>query len=75
VVSTHVHDNHGLDDDHLFPFQGSIDWEATMRTLTSAAGDFPLQLELRDYGEFPRPLEKALEIFARLEELVPAPQL
>jgi sugar phosphate isomerase/epimerase len=74
VVSTHVHDNHGQDDDHLFPFQGSIDWEATMRALASAAGDLPLQLELRDYGKFPRPLEKALETFARLEELVPAPQ-
>jgi len=75
VVSCHVHDNHGQDDDHLFPFQGTIDWEATMRALTSAGGEFPLQLELRDYGQFPRPLEKALEIFARLEELVPAPQL
>jgi len=75
VVSIHVHDNHGQDDDHLFPFQGSIDWEVTMRALSSGGGDFPLQLELRDYGEFPQPLEKALEIFARLEELVPAPQL
>jgi sugar phosphate isomerase/epimerase len=75
VVSCHVHDNHGQDDDHLFPFQGTIDWEEAMRALTSAGGEFPLQLELRDYGEFPRPLEKALEIFARLEELVPAPQL
>ncbi len=74
VVSTHVHDNNGRDDDHLFPFQGSIDWDATMAALAAAGPDVPLQLELRDYGEFPDPLAKALESFQRLEELVPAPQ-
>lgn len=72
VVSTHVHDNAGQKDDHLFPFQGTIAWEPVMRAL-STANDIPLQLELRDYGEFPQPLEKALESFRRLEELALAP--
>ncbi len=40
-----------------------------MRALASTDQGVPLQLELRDYGEFPRPLEKALETFHRLEEL------
>ncbi len=71
VVSTHVHDNRGDSDDHLFPFQGTIDWETTLRSFAGAANDFPLQLELRDYGDFPNPLEKALETFERLEELIP----
>ncbi|MFQ5777107.1 MAG: hypothetical protein ACE5IP_03780 [Terriglobia bacterium] len=35
----------------------------------------PLQLELPDYGEFPQPLEKALESSGRLEELALTPQL
>lgn len=74
VASTHVHDNHGQKDEHLFPFQGSIDWEATLRGFATAPQELPLQLELRDYGEFPNPLEKALESFRRLEELVPALQ-
>jgi sugar phosphate isomerase/epimerase len=74
TVSTHIHDNDGQRDGHLFPFQGSVDWEGAMRALATEAPDLPLQLELRDYGEFPRPLERALEIFTRLEELVPAPQ-
>ena len=73
VVSTHIHDNRGDRDDHLFPFQGTIDWEAALRTFAAAKNDFPLQLELRDHGEFPNPLEKALETFERLEELAVAP--
>ena len=73
VVSTHVHDNAGQRDDHLFPFQGSIGWETALRALTTANQDLPLQLELRDLGEFPQPLEKAVETFRRLEELALAP--
>ena len=72
VVSTHIHDNRGDTDDHLFPFQGTIDWKAVLAAFAAAENDFPLQLELRDYGEFPNPLEKALETFARLEQLLPA---
>ncbi|MBI2957189.1 MAG: sugar phosphate isomerase/epimerase [Acidobacteria bacterium] len=74
VVSTHVHDNRGQQDDHLFPFQGTIDWEAALRAFASAPQEFLLQFELRDYGEFSRPLEKALESFRRLEELALARQ-
>jgi sugar phosphate isomerase/epimerase len=74
VVSTHLHDNNGADDDHRFPFQGTIDWEEAMRALAAGNGDFPLQLELRDYGEFADPLAQALDTFDRLEALVAAPQ-
>ncbi len=70
VFSTHVHDNHGDRDDHLFPFEGSIDWEVTLRLLTHAPNELPLQLEARDTSEHKQPLEKALEVFARLEEIV-----
>ena len=38
LVTTHVHDNHGRTDDHLVPFEGSIDWPSarvTMAFLTS----------------------------------------
>lgn len=68
VVSTHLHDNRGDRDDHLFPGQGTINWPSTLRALSQAPHEFPLQLELRDHGEFPQPLEKALEVFARFEE-------
>jgi sugar phosphate isomerase/epimerase len=74
VVSTHVHDNDGRDDTHLFPFEGSIQWEEAVRVLCTAEPELPLQPELRDYGAHADPLAKAMEIFERLEALVPAPQ-
>jgi len=69
IASTHVHDNRGEDDDHLFPEQGTIDWPGTLRAFAGGANDFPLQLELRDYGDLARPLEKVRESFQRLEAL------
>lgn len=69
IVSTHLHDNRGDRDDHLFPGQGTIDWPAALQALAQAPNEFPLQLELRDHGEFSQPLEKALEVFSRFQEL------
>jgi sugar phosphate isomerase/epimerase len=33
IVSVHVHDNHGLKDEHLWPGDGSIDWPAAVAAL------------------------------------------
>ena len=30
LLTTHVHDNGGMRDDHLVPFAGTIDWDAAM---------------------------------------------
>jgi len=30
LYTTHVHDNHGRSDDHLMPFEGSIDWAGAL---------------------------------------------
>ncbi len=35
IVSLHVHDNHGLKDEHLWPGDGAIDWKATTTGLSS----------------------------------------
>jgi sugar phosphate isomerase/epimerase len=49
VVSAHIHDNHGEKDEHLPPYEGTIDWEAAVKTLKSAPEpDFPLTLELKE---------------------------
>ncbi len=50
IASTHVHDNRSEKDDHLFPFDGDIDWEQTLRDFHSADGQFPILFELRYYG-------------------------
>ena len=30
LIATHVHDNHGRSDEHLVPYSGAIDWEASL---------------------------------------------
>jgi len=51
IRSTHVHDNDGKDDAHIFPAVGqggNINWNATMELLKSAPDQYPLLLELRE---------------------------
>ena len=49
VVSAHIHDNHGEKDEHLPPYEGSIDWESAVKTLKSAPEEnLPLTLELKE---------------------------
>jgi len=49
AVSAHIHDNHGEKDEHLPPYEGSIDWEAAVKTLKSATEqDLALTLELKE---------------------------
>ena len=33
IGEVHVHDNHGLKDEHLWPGDGTIDWSATCEAL------------------------------------------
>ncbi|MGA7343880.1 MAG: sugar phosphate isomerase/epimerase family protein [Terracidiphilus sp.] len=37
IVSVHVHDNHGLKDEHLWPGAGAIDWPAAAKALKALA--------------------------------------
>lgn len=49
VVSAHIHDNHGEKDEHLPPYDGSIDWESAVKILRSAPEpNLPLTLELKE---------------------------
>jgi sugar phosphate isomerase/epimerase len=49
VSSVHLHDNHGDKDEHLLPFDGSIDWPSAIKTLQSAPQtSLPLVLELKE---------------------------
>lgn len=72
IRSTHVHDNDGKSDLHLFPLAnegGTIDWKSTMQLLHSGEAQFPLLLELKEKPEVTNPLEAINEVFQRLEEL------
>jgi len=49
VSSVHLHDNHGEKDEHLPPFDGTIDWASAIKILQSAPQkDLPLVLELKE---------------------------
>ena len=49
VVSAHIHDNHGEKDEHLPPFDGTIDWDAAVKILKTAPHpNLPLILELKE---------------------------
>ena len=49
VSSVHLHDNHGDKDEHLPPYDGTIDWPATIKLLkTAPAANLPLVLELKE---------------------------
>jgi sugar phosphate isomerase/epimerase len=37
IGSLHVHDNHGLKDEHLWPGDGTVDWPATSKALKELA--------------------------------------
>ena len=70
IRSTHIHDNDGKNDIHLFPFLsegGSIDWKNAMENLRSREAQYPLLLELRERPEISNPLDAVAEIFDRLE--------
>jgi sugar phosphate isomerase/epimerase len=45
IVTTHLHDNHGERDEHLLPYQGTIDWSSALAALPKEA---PAVLELKE---------------------------
>ena len=72
IRSTHIHDNDGEADKHLFPQVaegGTVDWNKTMRLLRSRPDQYPLLLELREVDGMEHPLDKINEVFDKLEAL------
>jgi sugar phosphate isomerase/epimerase len=62
--STHVHDNNGEKDEHLWPFEGTLDWPRLIEKLVIAKYEGPFIFESR--GD---ELSKGSEAKGRLEEL------
>jgi len=70
IRSTHVHDNDGKTDQHLFPLEskaGTVDWKRTMELFRETAGQFPLVLELKEQPEVTHPIGNIVRVFERLE--------
>lgn len=69
IRSTHLHDNDGESDQHLFPGEGSIDWNKAMQLLRSRADQYPLLLELKEPAGVQHPIEEARRALDKLEEI------
>lgn len=48
VVTVHIHDNHGEKDEHLLPYEGSIDWAAAVAAIATAPEPLPFVLEFKE---------------------------
>ena len=76
VVTTHVHDNHGERDEHLLPYEGTIDWNAALPALPPEA---PIVLELKEPAAavgsselqaFAETIQGARNVFEKFEEVL-----
>jgi sugar phosphate isomerase/epimerase len=62
IGSVHVHDNHGLKDEHLWPGDGTINWPTTVEALKALAAPPATVLELaKAFGDTPAELPARIE--------------
>ena len=67
IIATHVHDNHGRDDEHLVPYRGSIDWEQALVTMQKIGYEGTYLMELAGTGDAAGVLEDARRARHRFE--------
>lgn len=72
VMLVHAHDNRGRQDEHLVPFDGSIDWPSTLTSLQKVGYDGTIVLELATQGSTKDTLTRARAARARMERLLDA---
>jgi sugar phosphate isomerase/epimerase len=70
LIATHVHDNRGRADEHLVPFDGTIDWPGVMTAIQKVGYDGTLLLELATHGSPKATLVRAQQARARMERLL-----
>ena len=70
LAATHVHDNHGRRDEHLAPFDGTIDWTGALMALQKVGYEGTMMLELASADPSAPALERARQAAARLEDAV-----
>jgi sugar phosphate isomerase/epimerase len=68
LVSSHIHDNHGDKDEHLLPFDGTIDWDAALRGFVDAPQLIAMVFEIKGQGATPPSLEEIGAACDKLEE-------
>lgn len=64
IIATHIHDNKGKTDDHMFPYTATANWDSICKALHDVGYDGDVTLELV-YGAFPDELVTDAAVFAR----------
>lgn len=67
LIATHVHDNHGREDEHLVPYRGSIDWDLALMTMQKIGYEGTYLMELAGGGSPAAVLEDARRARQRFE--------
>jgi sugar phosphate isomerase/epimerase len=68
VATTHIHDNHGEKDEHLLPYEGTIDWDASLAAIAAAPEQVAIVLELKGQPNGGPTLDQVRATFDKLEE-------
>ena len=72
LLTTHVHDNRGKTDDHLVPFEGTIDWPSALTAVQKIGYDGTIVLEVAARGSTRETLKRAQKARGRMERLLAA---
>jgi sugar phosphate isomerase/epimerase len=70
LIATHVHDNRGRTDDHLVPFEGTIDWPGALTAIQKVGYEGTLLLEIAGHGAGKDTLQQAKKARERMEKLL-----
>ena len=70
LIATHVHDNRGRADDHLVPFEGTIDWPGALTAVQKIGYDGTLLFEIDGHGRAKDTLARARKARQRMEQLL-----
>ena len=70
LVTTHVHDNRGRTDDHLVPFEGTIDWPSALTAIQKVGYDGTLLFEIAAHGSAKDTLVKAQNARQEMESFL-----
>lgn len=70
LITTHVHDNKGKQDEHLVPFAGRINWDTALMTMQKVGFDGTYLMELANTGSPAAVLQQAQAARTRFEKLL-----
>jgi len=70
VVTTHVHDNKGTLDNHLVPFEGTIDWARTLTAMWKIGYAGRFMFEVADHGDALGVLRRTVSARTRLQAIL-----